>query len=172
VSSSPAVVDGVIYYNSRSYLFAIDGLARNWPGEHSLRGWWLQFYAFRLAPQPPPISGKLWSVPLGWASSGTSPIIADGVAYTTNGGTVFAVDTETHARVWFTPTGATIRSSPALANDTIYIGSGDGNLYAMDAASGEVDWTYATGDSIMSSPLVSDGAVYFGSMDGYVYAIK
>ncbi|MEE8354065.1 MAG: PQQ-binding-like beta-propeller repeat protein, partial [Dehalococcoidales bacterium] len=172
VASSPAVYDGVVYYNSRSRLFAVDATARNWPGERNLRGWWLQFYAFRIAPQPPPISGLLWSLPLGWAASTTSPVVVDGIVYTTAGSVVYAVDTEEIKPIWSSRTEGAIRSSPVFGNGIVYVGSGDGRLYALNAEDGIAEWSFLTGDSIASSPLLSDGVVYVGSNDGVVYAIK
>ncbi len=54
VLSSPAVLDSTVFFTSRGYLYVMNGKARNWPYEMELRPWWLQFYAFNLAPPPPP----------------------------------------------------------------------------------------------------------------------
>ncbi len=193
VSSSPAVHDGVVYFNSRGRLYAIDGSARNWPGEHRYRGWWFQLYAFRLAPQPPPVSGVLWSLSMpplnlptsagadasalstvpGWSiASSTSPVVYEGMVYTTFDSMVYAIDAVERKHVWTSVTGATISSSPALGDGVIYVGSGDGNLYALDTRDGHQLWAFPTGDGIASSPLLANGVVYVGSHDGAIYAIK
>jgi len=173
IPCSPAVRDGVVYFNSRSNLWAIDGKARNWPGEHDLRGWWLQFYAFRLAPVPPPVSGVMWSMTLGLGRSSTSsPVVADTTVYTALDSRLHAVDIETRKRTWTFTAGGLLRSSPALGGDTLYIGSEDGRLYAVDAADGEKLWDFPTGGMITSSPALVDGVIYVSSHDGKLYAIE
>ncbi len=173
--SSPAVKDGIVYLNSGNGLIAIDGLARNWPGEYDLRGLWIQLYAFNLAPIPPPISGYLWNIPrLGIQNSSSSPLISDNTIYTALDKYLYALDIETHAKLWESPfrAGDSLRSSPALGNDVLYIGSEDGRLYAVDAASGEELWHFTTGGEITSSPTLANGIIYVTSHDGKLYAIE
>jgi len=173
VPSSPAVKDGIVYFNSRNTLWAIDGKARNWPGEQDLRGWWLQFYAFRLAPAPPPISGIMWTIPLGMGhNSLSSPVVTDTIIYTALDNWLHAIDIETRNREWTFVAGGYLRSSPALGDNILYIGSEDGNLYAVDATDGKKLWDFHTGDKITSSPALIDGVLYVGSHDGKVYAIE
>lgn len=173
VPCSPAVKDGIVYFNSRTHLWAIDGKARNWPGERDLRGWWLQFYAFRLAPMPPPVSGIMWTLPLGTGRTSTSsPIVTDDTIYTALDSWLHAVDLETRERQWTFVAGGLLRSSPALGNNVLYIGSEDGRLYAVDATNGLKLWDFATGDKITSSPALVDGVIYVGSHDGKLYAIE
>lgn len=170
--SSPAVSDGTVYFNGQGFLFALDGSARNWPGEHSIRGYWIQFYAFSLAPSPPPISGLLWAKKLGRESS-ASPIVADGGLYTSVDDRLCFIDFERDKIVgWSFWTGGTIRSSPALGDGVVYVGSEDGYLYAVDATSGKEIWSFGTEDKITSSPCLADGVVYVGSHDGNLYAIE
>lgn len=177
VASSPAAHDGVVYYTSRSWLLALDATARNWPGENGpIRSTWIQLFAMGLAPQPPPISGLLWTVRLSAsASSTTTPVVVDGLVYTTSGSMVFAVDisdAENREIIWSSDIGGNISSSPAFGNGNLYLGSSDGQLYALDASDGSTEWSFATGDSIASSPLLSNGVIYVASTDGVIYAIK
>jgi len=174
-SSSPAVKDSVVYFNSGGSLFAIDGKARNWPGEYDLRGFWIQFYAFRLAPIPPPMSGYIWNVPrLGMQNSSSSPLVSDDTIYTALDRYLYAIDIETHEKLWEMPfaAGDDLRSSPALGNDILYIGSEDGLLYAVNATNGEKLWHFTTGGPINSSPTLADGIIYVTSHDGKLYAIE
>jgi len=171
VSSSPAVKNGVVYFNSRSNLWAVDGKARNWPGEHGLRGWWLQFWAFRLLPKPPPISGFLWTLPLGRASS-SSPVLTEDTIYTTSDNRLYSISIDERGIGWVFWAGGTLKSSPALSNGILYIGSEDSLLYAVDATSGQELWHFRTGDKITSSPTLVNGVVYVTSRDGKLYAIK
>ncbi len=172
ILSSPAVSDGIAYINSGDgYLYAIDGKARNWPGEHRLRGYWIQFWAFRLAPPPPPISGFLWRIRLGGVSW-SSPVVTDGTVYTTADNRLYSINTENREISWEFKTGGTVESSPAVAGKTVYIGSEDGRLYAVDATTGDKIWDFLTKGKVTSSPAVADGTVYIGSHDGNLYAIE
>jgi outer membrane protein assembly factor BamB len=174
-TSSPAVKDSVVYFNSSGSLVAIDGQARNWPGEYDLRNLWIQLYVFNLAPVPPPLSGYLWSVTqLGRQTSNSSPLISDDTIYTALDKYLYAIDIETQEKLWDVPfkAGDDLRSSPALANDTLYIGSEDGLLYAIDATNGEQLWHFTTGGPITSSPTLADGIIYVTSDDGKLYAIE
>ena len=174
-ASSPAVQDSVVYFNSDGSLLAIDGQARNWRGEYDLRGFWLQLYAFNLAPIPPPLSGYLWNVPrLGTKSATSSPLIDNDTIYTAIDRYLYAIDLETREKLWSAPfvAGDYLRSSPALGNDVLYIGSEDGLLYAVDAENGEELWHFTTGGPITSSPTLADGTIYVTSHDGKLYAIE
>jgi len=173
ISCSPAVKDGIVYVNSQTYLWALNGKDRSWPGEHNLKGWWLQFYAFRLAPRPPPTSGVMWTMRLSTGRASTStPIVTDDTIYTALDSWLHSVDIESRTRQWTFVAGGLLRSSPALGNNILYIGSEDGRLYAVDATNGEKLWDFLTGDKITSSPALVDGVVYIGSHDGKLYAIE
>lgn len=174
-ASSPAVKDSVVYFNTGGSLFAVDGQARNWPGEYDLRGFWIQLYALNLAPIPPPLSGYLWNVPrLGRRSSSSSPLIDNDTIYTAIDKYLYAIDIETREKLWNVPfiAGDDLRSSPTLGNDVLYIGSEDGFLYAINAENGEELWQFATGGEITSSPALVDGTIYVTSHDGKLYAIE
>ena len=172
VLSSPAVSGTTVYFTSRNYLFAMDGEARNWPGEEDLRPWWLQFYAFRLAPPPPPRSGVLWGLSIAFSASNTTPVVGGNSLYTTGDSKILKVDLIQKKVTWSFKTGATVNSSPALANGVIYVGSDDGRLYAINAEDGSQLWNYRTAGKIDSSPTYVNGVVYVTSWDGKIYAIE
>jgi len=172
VISSPAVSGTTVYFTARNYLLAMDGKARNWPGEKDLRPWWLEFYAFRLAPPPPPRSGVLWGTGIAFNASNTTPVLDGNIIYTTGDKNVLKVDLATRKIVWSSPTGAQIESSPALANDILYVGSDDGRVYAISATDGQRLWSFATDGKVDSSPTFVNGVVYVTSWDGYIYALK
>lgn len=101
---------------------------------------------------------------------------ADGTVYFgDDGGTVYAVNPQTHHEIWSsTATGTDpIYSSPALGDDgAVYVGSENGNVYALNGTNGHVLWTFPTGGAVESSPAVGkNGTVYVGSFDNNVYAI-
>ncbi|MFC1873784.1 PQQ-binding-like beta-propeller repeat protein [Chloroflexota bacterium] len=173
VYSSPAVSGTTVYFtDTRGFLIAIDGDARNWPTEHETRPFWFQFWVFGLPiPSPPPQSGFLWGLRLGITTT-SSPAIANNTLYTGADNKLVAVDLERQSHLWEFPTGDRIRSSPAVAGNTVYIGSTDGSLYAVDATTGEKRWSIPTGGMITSSPAVANGVVYISSHDGKLYAIE
>ncbi len=171
IAGSPAVKDGKVYFTSRYNLYVLDGRARNWPGEGDLRGWWIQFYAFRLAPSPPPVSGYLWSKLLG-SQSFSTPVVTDDAIYTSFNNRLYAVDPDTAEVKWMFFAGGEIASSPALGSGILYVGSQDGNLYAISTTDGKALWHFATGGEITASPALVNGVVYITSHDGRLYAIE
>jgi outer membrane protein assembly factor BamB len=168
-SSSPAVVDGVVYIGST------DG---------------------RLWAYPATGCGQfLCTTPL-WSSTSLaqiidSPTVANGIVYvgsqtsfSNNDGKLNAFSaagcgSAVCAPLWQGVAGpqSILQSSPAVANGRVYIGSFDGKLYVFPAAGCGAAlcqplWTGATGGSVESTPTVSRGVVYVGSDDGRLYAFR
>jgi outer membrane protein assembly factor BamB len=145
IHSSPAVVNGVVYFGSRDhYIYALDEK-----------------------------TGKqLWSFQTGsWVES--SPVVVDGVLYCgSNDGYLYALDAATGVEKWRFRVRYGLRSSPAVANGRVYIGSDDYHLYAVDADTGKGLWNLETGNIVISSPVVTEGVVLVGSMDGSCYALN
>jgi glucose dehydrogenase len=125
-----------------------------------------------------------WTRPVGLAAT-SSPAVDNGLVYVgasagdgvnLQGPGVYGLDAATGAVKWTTQLAGVVYSSPAVANGLVYIGS-DHNVYALDAANGAIVWTgriapAGIGDYAFpaSSPAVSNGVVYIGSNDGRVYA--
>jgi outer membrane protein assembly factor BamB len=102
----------------------------------------------------------------------TSVTISGNTAYVgTFGGTIYAIEASTGAKIWNFTTGGAVWSSPAAANGMIYVGSNDWNVYALSAASGSQVWSFPTGGGVFSSPTVVGNIVYVGSTDNNVYAL-
>ncbi len=166
-SSSPAVVDGVVYIGSS------DGTL--WA--YSANG----------------CGASLCTTPL-WQSVSLaqivdSPTVAGGVVYVgsqtsfdSNDGLLNAFDANgcggpVCAPLWQGLAGAEsiLDSSPAVGHRFVYVGAFDGQLYAFavngcGAPTCEPVWTGETGGTIESSPTVGAGVVYIGSDDGKLYA--
>lgn len=168
VISSPAVVNGTVYFGSTdSNLYAVDAA-----------------------------NGALkWKFPTGsWVVS--SPAVAGGIVYFGSyDSNYYAVDAATGQQKWKFQTGGERRyvgkhlhhlepaaepmpdpwdfflSSPSVWNGAVYFGSSDGNIYSVDAASGALKWKMRTGDVVHSSPAIADGTLYVGSWDTYLYAL-
>jgi len=144
VSSSPAVVNGVVYVGSDdTNMYALDS--------HT--------------------GAKLWSYHTGGGVT-SSPAVGNGMVYFGSwDNSVYALDARTGAPMWSYTTDDDVYSSPAVANGVVYVGSFDDNVYALDASTGALMWSYKTGNGVASSPAVANGMVYVGAYDGNVYAL-
>jgi eukaryotic-like serine/threonine-protein kinase len=168
VNSSPAVVNGVIYFGSNDgNLYAVDEKTGQ------------QKWKFAVRSRMP-----------------SSPAVANGMVYfSCYDGFFYAVTAATGELAWrfrmlgerrfaathlhgFVPAGETMPdpfdvylSSPLVWNGGVYFGSGDGNVYALDAYTGSLKWKFQTGDVVHTSPAISEGKVYIGSWDSYFYAL-
>ena len=144
IVTSPAVVDGVVYFGSFDHnLYAVDAET----GE------------------------ELWRFPTG-APIVSSPTVVDDVIYFGSDDTfVYAVDSATRKVRWRFDTGERVRSTPAVIDGVVYVGSLDNNVYAIDAVTGKELWRFTTGERVRSSPSVVDGIVYVGSYDTIIYAL-
>jgi uncharacterized repeat protein (TIGR01451 family) len=147
--SSPAVVNGVIYFASLDGpIFALDAST----------------------------GAKLWSFATG-GDVISSPAVANGVVYIgSRDGNLYALNASTGAKLWSYATGNQGPSSPAVVNGVVYIGSDDGagggNVFALNATTGAKLWVYAAVCCVDSSPAVANGVVYVIGDDGTMYALN
>jgi outer membrane protein assembly factor BamB len=188
IESSPAVVDGVVYFGvlwnghnglvnaldaatgSKIWQFATDSGVESSPavvdGVVYIGSYSGQVYALDAA-----TGSKIWSFNAG-GSVFPSPAVADGKVYVGSAsGDMYALDAADGLPLWKYRTGGAISSSPAVVDGVVYVGSQDQNMYALRANDGLVIWNYTTGSFVDTSPAVVGGIVYFGSRDGYVYAL-
>lgn len=114
-----------------------------------------------------PSSGKLkWQYLLPSGVVNASPIIGpDGTVYISNGGYLFAINSDGSQKWQFDPKGGGMGDcSPALAADgTVYIPSASSSFYAINS-DGTLKWTYHAENSFnYSSPTIGqDGTIYVG----------
>jgi outer membrane protein assembly factor BamB len=145
VHSSPAVVDGTVYFGSRDHnIYALDAA-----------------------------TGELkWAFETGsWVEA--SPIVAGGVVYCgCNDSNLYALNAKTGEKIWSFSTAYAIRSSPAIADGVVYTGTDDYNIFAVDAATGKELWHKRTDNMVLASPIVTEGVVVVGSMDGICYSFN
>jgi len=107
VVSTPAVVDGKVYFGS------FNG----------------KFYALQTIAQDPYVR-ELWNFTAGDAVW-SSPAVANGlVAFGADDETLYVLDANNGQQVWRSRVGGDIRSSPAISGTVVYVGSSDGYLYA------------------------------------------
>ena len=132
-TSSPAVVNGVVYVGS---------------GANNV-------YALNASTGAP-----LWSYTTGGGVT-SSPAVANGVVYIgSDDGNVYALNASTGAKLWSFNTGSYVQSSPAVANGVVYVGSNDNNVYALNASTGAKLWNYTTGGGVESARRGKWGGLY------------
>lgn len=167
VISSPAIVDGAIYFGSDDgnlYAVNLDGTLK-----------WKFKTDSRVTSSPAVSSGVVY-----FESYDSNFYAVDAASgklkwkFQTSGEQRFSAK-HLHGAL---PVGETMPdpfdfylSSPAVWQGTVYFGSGDHNVYALDAASGQLKWKFTTGDVVHASPAISDGTLFIGSWDSYFYAL-
>lgn len=151
--SSPAVVDGAVYFGSGDgHVYCVDAA-----------------------------NGELrWKFRTGNVVH-SSPAVVDGAVYVGSwDGRVYAIDAANGRQRWVFQGGVDplmhnqqgFQSSPAVVNGVVYIGGRDAHLYALDAATGKERWRYSTGASwVITSPAVAGGRVYFATSDSALYLV-
>lgn len=189
VYSSPAIVDGVVYYGSDdNRIYALDAET----GEEV----WTYTTGGRVLTSPAVAGGivyagsydnslyaldkdtgtMLWSFPMeSWVT--VDPVVADGVIYC--GGLMdplYAIDAVTGVEIWNVTLGVSdnpsVDSSPAVAEGILYVAGNETTLYALDVTDGSEIWNFTPGNKISSSPSVAEGMVYISSWDKNIYALN
>ena len=151
IYSSPAVVNGAIYFGSDdSNLYAIQDNGGS--------------YTFK------------WSFPTGGYVY-SSPTVVNGTIYVGSWDyNLYALQDNgsSYTLKWSFLTGKHVHPSPTAANGVIYVGSNDCRLYALvdNGSSCTFKWSFRTGGFVSSSPSVVNGTIYFGSSDSNLYAIQ
>jgi outer membrane protein assembly factor BamB len=146
-TSSPAVVDGYVYFGAGDGgVYAVDAAT-------GVLQW-----AFR--------TGDVVH---------TSPAVSGGIVFVGSfDSRLYALDARTGSLKWSFQAGVDpamhnqegFQSSPAVLDDVVYVGCRDAHVYALDAATGKRLWDYPTAKSwVIGTPAVRDGVVYAGTSD-------
>ena len=191
VSSSPVVIDGVVYIGGYEddYVYALNASTGQLIWKHNV---------VEYANSPVVVDGvvyigsngdyvyalnastgeEIWNYYRTYGDVESPPVVVDGVVYVGSeggieGGFIYALDASTGDLIWKYQTSGLVKSSPAVVDGVVYIGSGDGKFYALNASTGDLIWMHLASSSWArwSSPAVVDGVVYAGSEDDYVYAL-
>lgn len=185
ITSSPAIVDGVVYVGTRDdagatkgSLLAID-LATGklkWRYNVSDKARTIMTHTAKVQPLPTPGTN---TEALAWVDS--SPCVSGNMVYImSRDGAIHALTTAGVLK-WRLRTGGLDMSSPTVVNGVVYVGSGYPNkdFWAVDANTGVVKWRTnsglldpllkRTGQFVYSSQAVSDGIVYGSANDGGFY---
>jgi outer membrane protein assembly factor BamB len=156
ISSSPAVVDGKVYFGSHD---------QNWYCLNAYTG------------------EKIWNYSLDFYVRSSAAVVGGRVFTGADDGYFYALDANTGQKIWQTSAGGLVttvmvptefnpRSSPIVVGDWIYVGALDGKVYCLSTSDGNVKWTYSTGGPVVGSPAYSNGVVYITSTDTYLYALN
>lgn len=133
LTGSPALLDGVLYFEVPKKIFALNS-------DTGAALWTRQISDF--------------CYPLAAASAK--------IFIGCNDQNFYALDAKTGAEVWhFTASGAAW-SGPAIANGVVYVGNENKSLYALSAETGQYLWSFSTSDPALSTPVLASGALYFG----------
>jgi outer membrane protein assembly factor BamB len=183
ITSSPAVVHGVVYFGSADdKVRAVDAATGATIWARSTSG--------PVLSSPAVVSGVVyvgsndaklyalnasdgsirWSYTMGGPPEDSSPLVVNGIVYIGNhDGYFYAVNAATGTLRWKYRTWD-VWESAAYANGTVYVGSDQYTLFAFDATTGVVKWTATTDGRIRCTPSVSNGVVYVGADDYRTYA--
>jgi len=152
--SSPAVVDGVVFFGSGdTNIYAVDAATGKERWHHK--------------------TGDVVHA---------SPAVEDGTVFVGSWDSWFyALDAKTGKQKWKFKTGEDketynqvgIQSSAAVVDGVVYFGCRDSFVYALDAKTGAKKWAYSNNGSwVNTSPAVSGGLVFFGTADKHtVHAV-
>ena len=185
VSSSPAIVNGIVYVGSydhnvyalyanngtKLWNYTTGGIVSSSPavanGIVYVKSDWPEYNLYALNATTGAFIWKFLTV-----NGDVSPTVVDDVIYAGYGSLFYAINATTGTQLWNT-TKNSVYTTPAVANGVIYFGSDDHNVYALDANNGTQLWNHTGGSSnAYSSPAVSNGVVYIGSNLGPLYALN
>ncbi|MCH7474341.1 MAG: CoA transferase [Gemmatimonadetes bacterium] len=169
----PTIDGDTVYISSaRGWIWAIDRLAKSYPGQRKFWRLKINLYVWQIMSTRPIQPGGLWSKRVGGQVKGLLAI-AHGVVYGATGkGKIFAHDGDTGQKKWSTQLKVKVSTSPSIAGDTVLVGTEEGKIFGLDAANGDVLWQFQAGEGeIVESPVVAGDTIYVASVDGTLYAI-
>ncbi len=136
IQSSPAIVNGVVYFGAdNGYAYAVNEA-----------------------------TGKeVWNCSISGSAITTSPAVSSDKVFFGINQNLIALDAVTGDLLWNISIGSWgVATSPTIAGNTVYVGVGS-DMYAFDATSqnGQSLWIYSDGGAAISNPVVSNGILYF-----------
>lgn len=151
VKSSPAIVDGRVFFGSD------DG----------------KVYALGLAH-----GEKLWAFTAGDAVQSPPCVYSGTVFVGSDDSKLYALDARTGRLRWAYKTGDRIVGGPNVVRSPegrelwIVVGSHDRRLHCVNAADGERRWTYKTKHFVNGTPAVWKGRIVFGGCDAVLHVVS
>jgi outer membrane protein assembly factor BamB len=141
-AQSPAVNDGVVYFNDEENLYAVD--ARTGTSKWKAK------------------AGSKVGTPLA--------IDNDTVYFCGLKQNLYAANLKTGLEKWKFKTKEPC-DTPVIAGGLVYIGSFE-KLYAVNARDGQQQWVIDAAKSNLSSPAIGNGVIYFVRDDGHLYSAR
>lgn len=145
ISSSPTIVDGVVYFASSHTVYAFNA-------DSGLMLWNYSVNVQFIGLEPDGIY--------------SSPAVVNGVLYigSSDGlnGNLYALNATDGVKLWVYPTDSWVESPPTVGNGIVYVSSG-GDLYALNATNGQKVWGYNNMlDTVYygASVALANGVVY------------
>src|SRR5579859_105574 len=189
ISSSPIVVNGVVYIGSYDKkVYAIDASTGQQKWAFTTGGSLLQtltvvngiVYAGSYDHKVYALDASTGHQKWFFTASGyleTGPQVINGILYVGYGETyqtpnvykVYALDASTGHQKWVFPIGSEVPEL-MVVNGIVYAGSSS-TVYAIDASNGRQKWTYAANQELFSFAAVANGVLYISAGDYRVYAI-
>jgi len=142
IRSSPAVVDGTVYFGSSDkFLYAVDAAT----------------------------GGERWRFMTRGAVV-SSPAVAAGIVYAgSQDGYLYAIDAATGEQRWRFRAG--MANPPTVVDGLVLVSGAAHMLYALDAASGLERWHFQTLAPVLTAPTVAGQSVLVGTSDGSLFSL-
>jgi outer membrane protein assembly factor BamB len=150
-SSTPALVDDVLYLGAGSHVYALNAKDGTIKWQY-------------------PADGA--SVP---GSFNSSPAVADGKVFIgSDNDNLSVLDASTGALLWQVATAGAVSAAPIVADGAVFFGSTDAHLYAINENNQTPLWggQFKSDGPIFTAPALADGLLYFGDFDGNLYAVR
>ncbi|MEE8443403.1 MAG: PQQ-binding-like beta-propeller repeat protein, partial [Dehalococcoidia bacterium] len=166
------LVDDAAYFTTSKGVIAFRYTQKDTPFQKGIWTIWLNFFLWKMAPQPAPIPGFLWAV--GFDERVMAEMAtADGRLFAaTANGSLHALDLETGERLWEAEGLGQLFSSPMVSGDEVIQASYDGTIYGFDVSTGEQRWAISVAKGITTSPILADDTLYVPTIFGTLYAIR
>lgn len=197
IHSSPAVVDGAVYFTSeepqKGALYRLDAAsgALVWKFEMEYEyqftggnqmlgspsvaaGMVFTSSNLRIYYAVDVLSGQVvwtFSDPAAMEFIASSPIYMDGELFIINKFSITSLDAQTGATNWAFFTGDELYTSPSYADGKIYTVTSQRRIFILDTKNqGEKIASYTTPSSSWSSPTIANGRLYVGNHDWNIYS--
>ena len=169
----PTVSGDVVYFSSdRGWVWAIDRLAKSWPGQ---RKWFkvkINLFVWQVISTRPVQPGGLWSKRVGGQIQGLLSVAHGNVFGATQEGKVFARDAGSGAAIWSAQLDEPVSTEPTVAGNTVLTGTESGKVFGVDATTGEVLWDFDAGTGLVTaSPVVAGDTMFVVTEGGALHAI-
>ncbi|HEX5322601.1 MAG TPA: PQQ-binding-like beta-propeller repeat protein [Capsulimonadaceae bacterium] len=154
-SSSPACVDGVLYFGSGNHVYAVNA-------KDGTLKW-----------QFPKAEVDQSGVALPGPFNGPATVYNGRVYIGGDDNKLYVLDAGTGESQWQFATGGAVRGAPLIDNGAVFFGGTDNHLYAVRLDNQQPLWggQFRTNGSVTAAPMVANGILFF-SDDDTVYGVS